>query len=354
MRLVVVEGTTPSHDVSSGGRQARLDLDGLGAGEADHLQVAHHLGLPVAVRGRRVERRCTRGLKADRPTSPEAAHQNVRPGAPTMELHEQIEPALEVGDQPLELGRLGAAGEPRDDRIGQVHHLVHRTARSPDDPGLPRVSDQHELGTGETRRQGPQRRDREDEVAEAAATKDADPPDRVRQACNGAHGRTRATVLAAAPRSPHNPSVHGCSTDQEVPMATQEIKATNLAGDDRKFLQKHSKWLSKSTLRAKWIHSGDEHEDRKGQTLATREPDVIRSWAEARDAKPATVGRQREQPRTLRFDFQGNGGRLRTIDWDAWLRTFQDRDLVFLYQEHRRDGRESNFFRLDSPEREDG
>jgi hypothetical protein len=29
-------------------------------------------------------------------------------------------------------------------------------------------------------------------------------------------------------------------------------------------------------------------------------------------------------------------------------------EVVFLFQEHKRDGSESNFFRLDSPEREEG
>jgi hypothetical protein len=33
---------------------------------------------------------------------------------------------------------------------------------------------------------------------------------------------------------------------------------------------------------------------------------------------------------------------------------FESRKLVFLYQERRRDGSESNFFRLDNPTREDG
>jgi hypothetical protein len=84
---------------------------------------------------------------------------------------------------------------------------------------------------------------------------------------------------------------------------------------------------------------------------------VIKSWADERKAVPATVGRRdNDRPRTLRFDFPANGEsrRLEPIDWDAWLGTFRERDLVFIYQERRRDGRESNFFRLDSPEREDG
>jgi hypothetical protein len=38
---------------------------------------------------------------------------------------------------------------------------------------------------------------------------------------------------------------------------------------------------------------------------------------------------------------------------DEWFNTFDVRKLNFLYQEERRDGNRSNFFRLESPYRED-
>lgn len=167
--------------------------------------------------------------------------------------------------------------------------------------------------------------------------------------------------------------------------STGEPQPKNANAAERKFLDKNKAQLSKTTLRAKWTHSPDEHEDRSGQTLATRSPDVIRRWAEDRGATPATTASipEGERPRTLRFDFpaggqsgrsgsasnraggnnargndtSGNGrGRrgLRPVSWDEWLGVFKDRDLVFLYQEHRRDGGDSNFFRLDSPKREEG
>jgi hypothetical protein len=141
----------------------------------------------------------------------------------------------------------------------------------------------------------------------------------------------------------------GSSADTKAP-------APNATAEERKFIEKNSAKLSKSTLRAKWIH-GDERPDRNGQTLATRDTDVIRRWAEARGGQPATVGRRDgSRPRTLRFDFSSNGSssRLEPVEWEEWLGTFRDRDLVFLYQEKRRDGSDSNFFRLDSPKREEG
>src|SRR6185437_8384094 len=125
--------------------------------------------------------------------------------------------------------------------------------------------------------------------------------------------------------------------------------------DDAKFVKEHGDELSRSVQRAKWIHSADDHEDHNGQTLATRNPDVIRQWAEERKAQPATTpGGDTENPRVLRFDFPGYDRELQPISWDAWLRTFDERDLVFLYQEHMKAGNPSNFFRLDSPHREEG
>jgi len=113
--------------------------------------------------------------------------------------------------------------------------------------------------------------------------------------------------------------------------------------------------LSRATLRAKWIESPDEHAERPGQTLATRDHEVIRRWAEERGAAPATIpGTERDdRPGVLRLDFPGyGGGQLQRIDWDDWFRTFDERGLVFLFQERLKSGRQSNFFRFDSPERE--
>lgn len=140
--------------------------------------------------------------------------------------------------------------------------------------------------------------------------------------------------------------------------ATDSPPGTN--AEDRKFIERHGSKLSKSTLRAKWTHRTSDEPDRNGQTLATRSREVIQDWAERRDAVPATATRGPDgEPRTLRFDFggeRGNGGssRLEEIGWDDWFRVFEARKLVFLYQERRRDGSDSNFFRLDNPTREEG
>jgi len=47
------------------------------------------------------------------------------------------------------------------------------------------------------------------------------------------------------------------------------------------------------------------------------------------------------------------GKNLTEITWDEWFKPFDERQLVFIYQDRESDGSQSNFFRLDSPERED-
>jgi hypothetical protein len=106
----------------------------------------------------------------------------------------------------------------------------------------------------------------------------------------------------------------------------------------------------------KEIKSPEEHEDRPGQTLVTRDHDVIRRWAEERGATPATVpGTEHDgHPGVLRFDFPGYGGQdLQHISWEDWFRAFDARRLRFIFQEHTKDGTPSNFFRTESPDRED-
>ena len=104
------------------------------------------------------------------------------------------------------------------------------------------------------------------------------------------------------------------------------------------------------------VTSVEEHEDHPGETLVTRDHDVIRGWAEARGAEPATVPGSEHGGHlgVLRFDFPGYGGdSLEHVAWDEWFATFDDRNLEFVYQEHKSDGSDSNFFRLRNPERED-
>lgn len=122
--------------------------------------------------------------------------------------------------------------------------------------------------------------------------------------------------------------------------------------DDAHFIAHYRDKLSESTLRAKWILSLDEHEDRLGQTLATRSHEVIRDWTDERDGIPATItrGDEDDADTLLDLDFPGYGEEdLQHIDWSEWFETFDLQDLVFVYQEHKTDGDLSNFFHFDGP-----
>lgn len=113
---------------------------------------------------------------------------------------------------------------------------------------------------------------------------------------------------------------------------------------------------TKSVKYAQEIASPEEEPERAGRSLVTTNHDVIRQWAEQRDAQPATVPGTEHggRPGVLRFDFPGYGGQdLRHIGWDEWFGTFDERGLNFIYQEERADGTRSNFFRLENPDRED-
>ena len=93
-----------------------------------------------------------------------------------------------------------------------------------------------------------------------------------------------------------------------------------------------------------------------GETLETKDHNTIKRWAEERGAKPATVAGTEHDKHlgVLRFDFPDYGGQdLKHVSWDEWLGTFDTRKLTFVYQETTKDGKQSNFFRLTSPDRED-
>jgi hypothetical protein len=114
---------------------------------------------------------------------------------------------------------------------------------------------------------------------------------------------------------------------------------------------------SKSLKYAQHVTSPEEREQRPGRTLVTQDHDVIQQWAEEREATPATIkgSRHDDHVGVLRFNFPGyeEDGNLEEISWDEWFRTFDERNLNFIYQEHMTSGKMSNFFRLENPDRED-
>lgn len=82
----------------------------------------------------------------------------------------------------------------------------------------------------------------------------------------------------------------------------------------------------------------------------TTDHKAIQTWAEQREGRPVTVRGtgERDEPGVLRIDFPGGAGgdRFEEITWDEWFQKFDENNLAFLYQDHKRDGEQSTFFKL--------
>ena len=87
-----------------------------------------------------------------------------------------------------------------------------------------------------------------------------------------------------------------------------------------------------------------------GESKQTTDHQTIQKWAEARGGQPATVRRTGDSadPGILRIDFPGGSGRdsLEPISWEEFFQKFDEKHLVFLYQDKTRDGEQSRFFKL--------
>jgi hypothetical protein len=97
---------------------------------------------------------------------------------------------------------------------------------------------------------------------------------------------------------------------------------------------------------AKWIGTTDDHSDTPGEHLMTTDRQVIRRWAEEREAVPAMVASAENEgaPMVLRFHFPGVAtGNVHEVQWDEWFRVFDQQGLAFVY-EAEDEGVRSNFF----------
>ena len=126
------------------------------------------------------------------------------------------------------------------------------------------------------------------------------------------------------------------------------------AGPERGRIR-HGDDSSRSLKYSQEITSTEDEPEREGRSLATTHHEVIRQWAEERGGVPATVeGTEHgDHLGVLRIDFADEDSNLRRVSWEEWFGTFDARGLNFIYQEQRTDGTQSNFFRLENPERED-
>lgn len=84
----------------------------------------------------------------------------------------------------------------------------------------------------------------------------------------------------------------------------------------------------------------------EGHTTTDR--DFIRKWATDRRGRPATVRATETDGEAgiLRIDFGPEDEALDEIEWDEFLRKFDESDLAFLYQDHTKDGKVSRFHKF--------
>jgi hypothetical protein len=80
----------------------------------------------------------------------------------------------------------------------------------------------------------------------------------------------------------------------------------------------------------------------------TRDHNIIRKWATARDGRPATVKATEEDGHAgiLRIDFGPKEEGLEEIEWDEFFQKFDESDLAFLYQDRTKDGKISRFYKF--------
>jgi hypothetical protein len=86
-------------------------------------------------------------------------------------------------------------------------------------------------------------------------------------------------------------------------------------------------------------------------TLRTSDHLTIRLWAEERGGGPATVAgtEHGDLLGALRIRFAEDGDELRRVIWDDWFETFDERRLIFVYEDTQADGTQSDYYRLEGP-----
>jgi hypothetical protein len=85
----------------------------------------------------------------------------------------------------------------------------------------------------------------------------------------------------------------------------------------------------------------------------TTDHNKIKTWAEARGGKPATVKDTEEDGHAgiLRIKLDPKDDRLEEISWDEFFKKFDEAGLAFLYQDKTKDGKISRFHKYVSRDR---
>ncbi|MFC8846656.1 MULTISPECIES: hypothetical protein [unclassified Micromonospora] len=172
-------------------------------------------------------------------------------------------------------------------------------------------------------------------------------------------GGTRNAAPARAKAAPARAKASPAPARRAAPgrKAAPAARARASQGAPQRSAIRTGRSSSRSARSSQPITSLRDRPERPGRSLVTTNHDVIRRWARERNARPATIAGTERNGRAgvLTFNLPGyrESSRVREITWDEWFRTFDGRRLNLIYQEQLRDGRQSNFFRTESPDRED-
>ncbi len=102
------------------------------------------------------------------------------------------------------------------------------------------------------------------------------------------------------------------------------------------------------------INPGDVLVGSSPEVVITRDHDVIRQWAKARQAEPATGEATRSGPATVnvndggagvRFNFPGASA-FRPISWDEWFQNFDQHHCAFVFDNDNSIRPVSNHYRI--------
>ncbi|MFF3851882.1 hypothetical protein [Micromonospora sp. NPDC002575] len=184
--------------------------------------------------------------------------------------------------------------------------------------------------------------------AKAAPTRAKAAPARAKAAPTRARAKAAPTRAKAAPAA--------ASARRAAPARKAAPARAGQGGAQRSAIRT-GRSSSRSARSSQPITSLQDRPERPGRSLVTTNHEVIQRWARERNARPATIAGTERNGRAgvLTFNLPGyrESSRVREISWDEWFRTFDGRRLNLIYQEQLRNGRPSNFFRTESPDRED-
>jgi hypothetical protein len=136
--------------------------------------------------------------------------------------------------------------------------------------------------------------------------------------------------------------------------ARSSSRSTGSRSSTRRGSSTRSRTSSRTSSNGRARSSGSGGNGRSGSSQTTTDHDTIRRWAEERNASPTSVRGtgDDDEAGVLRLDFPGYSGkdRLEPISWEEFFEKFDEKKLEFLYQDRKKNGEPSNFFKLITPD----